>query len=94
VEHVFSPAAAAVYASAYKPEPEAKPDRSAVIYAGQSDDLAKDPPAQRPGVTTRSCSAQVTCSSLIPPIDWHACSPACSCSARAHAAGLFPAVPE
>jgi hypothetical protein len=36
-----SPAAAAVYAIAYKPEPEAKPDKYAVIYVGQSDDLAR-----------------------------------------------------
>ncbi len=36
------PAAAAVYAIAYKPDPEAKPDRYAIIYAGHSDDLTAE----------------------------------------------------
>ena len=36
------PAAAAVYAIAYKPEPDAKPDRYAVIYVGHSDDLSAE----------------------------------------------------
>ena len=36
------PAAAAVYAIAYKPEPEARPDRYAVIYVGHSDDLSAE----------------------------------------------------
>jgi hypothetical protein len=34
------PAVAAVYAIVYKPLPETKPDRYAVIYVDQSDDLA------------------------------------------------------
>jgi hypothetical protein len=36
------PASAAVYAIAYKPEPEAKPDKYAVIYVGHADDLAAE----------------------------------------------------
>ena len=36
------PAVAAVYAIAYKPEPEAKPDRYAVIYVDQAEDLAAE----------------------------------------------------
>ena len=36
------PATAAVYAIAYKPDPEAKPDKYAVIYVGHSDDLAAE----------------------------------------------------
>jgi hypothetical protein len=36
------PGQAAVYAIAYKPEPEAKPDRYAVIYVGASDDLSAE----------------------------------------------------
>lgn len=36
------PAAAAVYAIMYKPEPEARPDRYAVIYVGHSDDLSAE----------------------------------------------------
>ena len=36
------PASAAVYAIAYKPEPEAKPDKYAVIYVGHSDDLTAE----------------------------------------------------
>ncbi|HEX9624388.1 MAG TPA: hypothetical protein VF979_08435 [Streptosporangiaceae bacterium] len=36
------PAAAAVYAIAYKPEPDAKPDKYAVIYVGHSDDLSAE----------------------------------------------------
>jgi hypothetical protein len=36
------PAAAAVYAIAYKPDPVAKPDRYAIIYVGHSDDLSAD----------------------------------------------------
>jgi len=36
------PACAAVYAIAYKPEPEAKPDKYAVIYVGHSDDLSAE----------------------------------------------------
>jgi hypothetical protein len=36
------PAVAAVYAIAYKPDPEAKPDRYAVIYVDQSEDLAAE----------------------------------------------------
>jgi hypothetical protein len=35
-------ACAAVYAIAYKPEPEAKPDRYAVIYVGHSDDMSAE----------------------------------------------------
>ncbi|MGO8956257.1 MAG: hypothetical protein ACLQFR_02605 [Streptosporangiaceae bacterium] len=34
------PSAAAVYAIVYKPDPDAKPDRYAVIYVGHSDDLS------------------------------------------------------
>ena len=37
-----APAAAAVYAIAYKPEPDTKPDRYAVIYVGHSDDLSAE----------------------------------------------------
>ena len=37
-----APAAAAVYAIMYKPEPEAKPDRYAVIYVGHADDLSAE----------------------------------------------------
>ena len=36
------PAAAAVYAILCKPEPEAKPDRYAVIYVGHADDLSAE----------------------------------------------------
>ena len=36
------PAAAAVYAIAYKPDPEAKPDKYAVIYVGHADDLTAE----------------------------------------------------
>ena len=36
------PAAAAVYAIAYKPEPDTKPDKYAVIYVGHSDDLSAE----------------------------------------------------
>ena len=36
------PAKAAVYVIAYKPEPDAKPDRYAVIYVGHSDDLTAE----------------------------------------------------
>ena len=36
------PATAAVYAIAYKPEPDVKPDRYAVIYVGHCDDLAAE----------------------------------------------------
>ena len=36
------PASAAVYAIAYKPEPDARPDRYAVIYVGHSDDLSAE----------------------------------------------------
>jgi hypothetical protein len=36
------PAAAAVYAVLYKPEPEAKPERYAVTYVGHSDDLSAE----------------------------------------------------
>jgi len=36
------PATAAVYAVAYKPEPDARPDRYAVIYVGHSDDLSAE----------------------------------------------------
>ena len=36
------PTAAAVYAIAYKPEPDARPDRYAVIYVGHSDDLSAE----------------------------------------------------
>ena len=36
------PATAAVYAIAYKPEPDAKPDKYAVIYVGHSDDLSAE----------------------------------------------------
>jgi hypothetical protein len=36
------PAAAAVYAIMYKPEPEARPDRYAVIYVGHADDLSTE----------------------------------------------------
>jgi len=36
------PATAAVYAIAYKPEPDARPDRYAVIYVGHSDDLSAE----------------------------------------------------
>ena len=35
-----APALAAVYVIMYKPEPEAKPDRHAVIYVGHADDLS------------------------------------------------------
>jgi len=35
-------ATAAVYAIAYKPDPEAKPDRYAVVYMGHADDLAAE----------------------------------------------------
>ena len=37
-----SPATAAVYAIAYKPEPDARPDRYAVIYVGHSGDLSAE----------------------------------------------------
>jgi hypothetical protein len=36
------PAAAAVYAVMYKPEPDRKPERYAVIYVGHSDDLSAE----------------------------------------------------
>ena len=36
------PASAAVYAIAYKPEPDAKPDKYAVIYVGHCDDLTAE----------------------------------------------------
>jgi hypothetical protein len=36
------PATAAVYAIAYKPEPDARPDRYAVIYVSHSDDLSAE----------------------------------------------------
>ena len=36
------PARPAVYASCYKPEPEAKPDQYAVIYVGHTDDLSAE----------------------------------------------------
>jgi hypothetical protein len=36
------PARPAVFAIMYKPEPDAKPERYAVIYAGHSDDLATE----------------------------------------------------
>ena len=36
------PAAAAVYAIAYKPDPETRPERYAVIYIGHSDDLTTE----------------------------------------------------
>ena len=36
------PATAAVYAIAYKPEPDTKPDKYAVIYVGHSDDLSAE----------------------------------------------------
>lgn len=36
------PAAAAVYVIMYKPEPEARPDRYAVIYVGHADDLSAE----------------------------------------------------
>ena len=36
------PAAAAVYAIAYKPEPDVKPDKYAVIYVGHSHDLSAE----------------------------------------------------
>ncbi len=36
------PATAAVYAIAYKPEPDARPDRYAVVYVGHSDDLSAE----------------------------------------------------
>jgi hypothetical protein len=36
------PASAAVYAILYKPEPDAKPDRYAVIYVGHSEDLSAE----------------------------------------------------
>jgi hypothetical protein len=37
-----APAVAAVYAIMYKPEPEAGPDRYAVIYVGHADDLSAE----------------------------------------------------
>jgi hypothetical protein len=36
------PGTAAVYAIAYKPEPETRPDKYAVIYVDQSDDLSAE----------------------------------------------------
>ena len=36
------PAVAAVYAIVYKPEPDARPDRYAVVYVGHSDDLSAE----------------------------------------------------
>ena len=36
------PARPAVYAICYKPEPDTKPDRYAVIYVGHSDDLSAE----------------------------------------------------
>ena len=36
------PASAAVYAICYKPEPDTKPDRYAVIYVGHSEDLSAE----------------------------------------------------
>jgi len=36
------PAVAAVYAIVYKPEPEARPDRYAVVYVDHADDLAAE----------------------------------------------------
>jgi hypothetical protein len=36
------PAAAAVYAIAYKPDPDLKPEQYAVVYVGHSDDLATE----------------------------------------------------
>ena len=36
-----APAAAAVYAIAYKPDPDANPDKYAIIYVGHSDDLTR-----------------------------------------------------
>jgi len=36
------PPAAAVYAIAYKPDPEAKPEQYAVVYVGHSDDLSTE----------------------------------------------------
>ena len=36
------PAAAAVYAIVYKPDPDTKPERYAVIYVGHSDDLSTE----------------------------------------------------
>jgi hypothetical protein len=36
------PASAAVYAILYKPEPDTKPDRYAVIYVGHSEDLSAE----------------------------------------------------
>jgi hypothetical protein len=36
------PAVAAVYAIVYKPEPETKPDKYAVIYVGHADDLSAE----------------------------------------------------
>ena len=36
------PATAAVYAIAYKPEPDTKPDKYAVIYVGHSEDLSAE----------------------------------------------------
>jgi hypothetical protein len=36
------PAVAAVYAIAYKPDPETRPERYAVIYVGHSDDLTTE----------------------------------------------------
>jgi hypothetical protein len=36
------PATPAVYAIAYKPDPETKPERYAVIYVGHSDDLTDE----------------------------------------------------
>ncbi|MET7995246.1 hypothetical protein ABZU76_30545 [Amycolatopsis sp. NPDC005232] len=35
------PAVAAVYAVLYRPEPEARPDRYAVVYVGHADDLSQ-----------------------------------------------------
>ena len=37
-----APAEAAVYAIAYKPEPDARPDRYAVIYVDHSDNLSDE----------------------------------------------------
>ena len=36
------PASAAVYAILYKPEPDTKPERYAVIYVGHSEDLSAE----------------------------------------------------
>jgi len=62
------PAAAAVYVIAYKPDPDTKPDRYAIIYVDHADDLSaerfpfKHPRAhcwiRRAGSSTRSTSAR------------------------------------